>query len=367
MTSPAKLRPPANILLIQLGDIGDVVLTTPTIRALKESYPDARVSIMVRKPFGTLLAGDPHLHEVVESIKPRGKLFKVMGEYLGFAGRLRRARYDLAIDLRTGDRGAFLSFITGAAERVGRRVGEQWSWHDLMFTRVLPESLPAGPAGVHPGADQSLRIIRELGIDTPDSLPRLYVAPHDREQGVALLAKAGLAPGGRMVTLNPFSRWAYKEWDSGKWRAVIEWLWDQHQLPSVIIGSPEEAAAAEAIINGLEGRAFSLAGKTTLGELTAVISLSSLHIGVDSAAPHMAAALGIATATIHGPSDWRDWRLSDDRHRIITPATECVPCHGMGCDDSRKSRCLEELSVAEVIADIDRILLMQRDSGGQAT
>jgi len=353
-----------NILIVQLGDIGDVVLATPTIRAVKETYPAARISIMVRKPFGSLLSADPYLHEIVESVKIRGTILHVIKEYARFIRRLRRARYDLVIDLRTGDRGTILSFLTGAAERVGRSVGGKQFWHELLLTTAIQCSPPLGPDHVHPGADQSLRIVREIGIDTGNSMPQLFIAQQDHQRAMELLTESGLAPDARWVTINSFSRWKYKEWDSKKWGEVVDWLWEKHRITTVLIGSPEEEAAAGEIVRGREGYALNMAGKTTLGELAAIISLSSLHMGVDSAAPHIAAALGTPTVTIHGPSDWRAWRMADALHAVICPEVECVPCRRMGCDDSQRSKCLEELSVDAVIAGIDTILSSLRDANG---
>ena len=99
--------PPRNILVIQLGDIGDVVLATPTFRAFKETYSDARLSVLVRKGYGCLLAGDPHVSEVLEVVKSRSKLTEAADNFR-LARRLRREPYDLAFDLRTGDRGGSL-------------------------------------------------------------------------------------------------------------------------------------------------------------------------------------------------------------------------------------------------------------------
>ena len=152
-----------------------------------------------------------------------------------------------------------------------------------------------------------------------------------------------------MVTINPFSRWKYKEWNNAKWGEVIDRIWEAHRIPAVLIGSPEEATACQEIVAGREGRAINLAGKTTLGELAAVISMSSLHLGVDSAAPHIAAALGISTVTIHGPTDWRGWRVVNERHKVVHPAMDCVPCNMMGCNGGGKSRCLDELAADQVI------------------
>jgi heptosyltransferase-3 len=336
-----------NILLIQLGDIGDVVLTTPTIRAVKETYPDSRVSILVLKPYGSLLAADPDIYEVIEAEKIRGSLYRRLKGYAAFARRLRQARYDMTIDLRTGDRGAILSFLTGAPVRVGRRGVRNQFWHAFLFTKTIPRPGIAPPP-VHPGADQSLRVVREIGIDTADSTPRLHLGQTDRTRALGLLMTLGMQPG-QFITINPFSRWMYKEWDNGKWVQVIDRLWEEYRLPAALIGSREEAAACQEIVAGREGRAFSLAGETTLGEMAAVISMSRLHLGVDSAAPHIAAALGTPTVTIHGPTDWRAWRVVNELHRIVSPAMDCLPCNKMGCDGSGKSLCLEELDAEPVI------------------
>lgn len=340
---------PKNILLIQLGDIGDVVLTTPTIRSVKEAYPNARVSILVFKPCATLLAADPYAHEVVETARLRGSLFQRLKEYAGFARYLRQKHYDLVIDLRTGDRGAILTFLTGALARIGFRGSKKQFWHEIAFTKIL-DDLKAAPLPVHPGADQSLRIVRAIGIDAADSTPKLYIAPEDLLRASTLLAETGIAHGAKMVTVNPFSRWKYKEWDNAKWGMVIDRIWETRRIPSVLIGSREEFAAGQEIVAGREGYVINLAGKTTLGELAAVISLSSLHLGVDSAAPHIAAALGTPTVTIHGPSDWRAWRIVNEYHRVVSPVMDCVPCNRAGCDDSGKSRCMEELAAEPVVS-----------------
>ncbi len=354
---------PRNVLLIQLGDIGDVVLTTPTIRAVKETHPEARVSILVRKPFGGLLRADSNLHEVVETEKVRGSVFHILHGYGKLIRRLHHARYDLVIDLRTGDRGAILSFLTGAPIRIGWSSGARKQfWHAILFTRIL-QNLTVAPPPAHPGADQSLRVVRGIGINTTNTMPLLSVSPQDQARAQILLAECGLAPEIQWVTINPFSRWKYKEWSNKKWGEVIDWLWDTHRMPAVLIGSQEELAACQKIVAGREGHTVNLAGRTSLGELAAVISMSFLHAGVDSAAPHIAAALGIPTVTIHGPSDWRGWSIVDDLHQIASPALECVPCNRRGCDDKGASLCLEHFGTKEVINVLERVLQKSRSSG----
>ena len=331
------------------------MLVSPTIRAAKECYPNALVSVLVREPYGSLLAADPNVHEVVEAGNARGSILDVLADYLRFAIRLRRARYDLVIDVRTGDHGAILSLLTAAPQRVGRHGDDKPIWHNWLFTKIV-RNPPIGPPSVHPGADQSLRVARAIGIDTKDSTPRLYLAPVEQARAIELISQFAFAPGTRWVTANPFSRWKYKEWDGGKWSMVIDHIWDAHGISTVLVGSSDEAAACDEIAAKCRGRAFNLAGRTSLGELAAVIKMSTLHMGVDSAAPHMAAALGTPSVTIHGPSDWRAWRVVNDLQKIVTPTMHCVPCNRKGCNDTERSLCLEQLNPQAVIEMVEQLL-----------
>ncbi len=344
-----------SILLIQLGDIGDVVLTTPTIRAVKETYPEARVSILVRKPFGSLLLADPNLHEVVEATKVRGTFLNTILEYVRFARRLRQMRFDLVISLRTGDRSAILSFLTKAKVRVSLHEDNKPFWYKHLFTKLLLDP-PYAELPVHPGAGQSLRIVRAIGIDTNNSTPKLHIAPEDSAHAAELLAECGLTSTSRWVTINPYSRWKYKEWGYRKWGEVIDRLWQNHQLSTILIGSREEASEAEKIATSRNEYVFNFAGKTTLGELSALIAMSTLHLGVDSAAPHIAASVGTPTLTIFGPGNWKSWTVNDELHRVVTAGMPCVPCNRKGCEDSEKSQCLDELGADKVYSEINSIL-----------
>ena len=103
-----------SILLIQLGDIGDVVWATPTFRAVKEAYPQANVSVLLRESFGSLLEADPSVHKVFEVKRCRGNLIKKMKEQIRFLRTLRQEHFDLVFDLRSDDRGAYMALLCQA-------------------------------------------------------------------------------------------------------------------------------------------------------------------------------------------------------------------------------------------------------------
>ncbi len=342
---PAHVR---KILLIQLGDIGDVVWTTPTIRAAKSAIPDGKLSVLVREGFGSLLEADPSVDRVFETKHYSGNLFRQAAGHFAFLRGIRSEHFDLAVDLRLGDRGAFLSLITGAPMRVTFHHSEGLPfWRPYCFTHGI---LPPNDGVKHRGAtEQSLRIVRPLGMDTQDLSPHLWVSDAVKGRVGEILSREKADGQKHWISINPFSRWSYKEWSDRKWAHVINWLWKDRGIPCIIIGSAEERQRAEAIIGQCEARVINFAGQTTLAELAGVLSLSRLHIGVDSAAPHIAAATGVPTITIYGPSSWFDWAPVGEDHRVILPEINCVPCHQKGCDGSGYSRCLDELSSEHVI------------------
>lgn len=339
--------PPRNILVIQLGDIGDVVLATASFRALKDRLPDARVQALVRKGCGALLAADPNLSGIFESRRGGGKLSDVGGENLVLARALRAERFDLVIDLRTGDRSAILALLARGTEKVAFS-GDGAFWRKFVYTRLF-DRLEVAPPPAHPGADQSLRVLRAAGFDVGNFLPKLHVSDEADAEAVRILSTAGISLGTRFVTINPFSRWKYKEWGYDRWAEMITRLGERHGVPSVLIGSAEESGEAAGILRKAGGEGRSITGKTSLGELAGVLRRSALHLGVDSAAPHMASALGTPTLTIFGPSDWRAWVLPDDLHRVVAPDMPCVPCNMEGCDRKSRSICLEELPAEKVL------------------
>jgi len=341
-----------NVLIIQLGDIGDLVWTTPTFRAVKEAYPHANISVLLREGLGCLIKSDPAIYKIFEVRSNQGSPLHGAIRQLQLIKELRRENFDLVFDLRGDDRGAFMARLTGAPIRASLFYGDVPFWRNRLFTHLLIEPTPPKER-ILGAAEQSLRIIRGFGIDTKTTVPGLRVSDQVMKKVYRILTDSGIKPeksdsSYRFVTINPSSRWPYKEWSYDKWVSVIDWLWDEFHVAVVIVGSSEETARAADLVKKCSGAAYSLAGKTTLAELAGVLRLSRFHIGVDSAAPHIAAAVGTPTISIYGPSDWRDWAPVGEQHRVIASDMDCVPCHKKGCSGSGQSMCLENLEVSMV-------------------
>ncbi len=347
------LRGAKKILVVQLGDIGDVVWATPAIRALKDFCPHARVSVLVREGSGVLLEPDPSIDRVFEVLRDRGGLLNSVIGPLRLVSELRREGFDVVFDLRADERGAIMSFLSGAPMRAALLHQDVPFWRNRVFTHLATPS--PSPVRIRGAAEHSLSVIREFGVETDNPIPRLWISEEVNERVRQLLKTEGLNER-RWVSLNPFSRWSYKEWGIDRWARIIDWLWDTTGLATVIVGSAEERSRAEELAAARAGKVYNLAGWTTLAELAGLLRVSHIHMGVDSAAPHIAAAVGTPTVTIFGPSDWFDWAPLGEGHRVIIPDRECVPCHRKGCDSLGKSRCLEELETEKVQRGIEELL-----------
>jgi heptosyltransferase-3 len=354
-TLPENIK---NILIIQLGDIGDVVWSTPAFRAVKEAYPEARLSILLREGNGSLLEADPSIYKTYEVKKYPGSFLVKAIRQIGFIRELRQEHFDLVFDLRSDDRGAFMAFITGAPVRAALYYGEAPFYRNRLFTHLLePPFLKESFLGA---AEQTFQIIRGFGIEAKTDVPKLWVSDETMHRAENILEDEGIhplpGPSDPWVTLNPFSRWPYKEWDVKKWAQIIDWLWKEYKIATVVVGAATEHERAGKTVQAYPGKSYNLAGKTSLAELAGVLSLSRLHIGVDSAAPHIAAAVGTPTITLYGPSDWRDWAPVGDRHRVVVPDMDCVPCHKKGCSGKGRSECLETLGIEPMQTVIREVL-----------
>jgi heptosyltransferase-3 len=353
--SPIDFSKVRKVLLIQLGDIGDVVWTEPTIRAFRETFPSVEVSVLARSSFGELLAAHPDVRRLFNVAAVKGGILAEIPAQSALVGTLRRERFDIVFDLRAGDRGAVMAWLTRAPCRVSLYYPRDIPfWRNSLFTHIVD---PPPLETLHLGAaEQTLRIVREFGIDTADRSPSLRVSEEVAGRVSAILHEAGIDAAGRWVSVNPFSRWSYKEWPHERWIPVLDRLWEQHRIAAVLVGSPDELEKASQLGARLRGPAFNLAGKTTLAELAGVLSLAAFHIGVDSAAPHIAAAVGVPTITLYGPSDWRYWAPPGDRHLVVAPADECAPCYQKGCEGKGFSRCLEEMPAERVLDAVDQMV-----------
>ncbi|MCA1905365.1 MAG: putative lipopolysaccharide heptosyltransferase III [Desulfarculus sp.] len=348
---PALAEPPRRALVIKLGHIGDVLVSTPVISALKRAYPGLAVTALVNQGTEAMLANNPEVERVLV-LRRDLKGWRALVFQLKLLRQLRRGGFDLAIDLSGGDRGAFLALASGARLRAGFAPRKP-SLRARAFHRL------ADPKGTqHHVVETLLRTVRSLGID-PD-LPRLSLrpSPEARAKAAEILEQHGLKPRSYAL-VHPTSRWMFKTWtpEGNAW--VIRRLLALG-LGVVLTAAPaaREMAFVEQVLASLGPTPglINLAGQVSLDLLAALIQPARVFFGVDSAPMHMAAALGVPCLVLFGPSGekmWGPWRVASE---VVTLPEDCRPCGQDGCDGSKVSRCLVQMPPELVGQALDRLL-----------
>jgi heptosyltransferase-3 len=334
------------LLLVQLGDIGDVVLSLPCIRALKEHFPQAEVVVAVRQKAKTLIEDCPWASDVIAVDQSRRSPLATVSYHARFLRHLRRYRFDVVFDLRAGTRGAIMAWLTGAPLRIGFHTVKETFWRNRVFTHLRD----LAPDPHQHQSQRYLSLLTASGVTPAHPLPVLTVSASAHRSAQRLLEHHGLVRQEPLIVFQPFSLWRYKEWRPDKTAALIRRLTAVYGIPVAVIGTAAERHRAQQIVDHAGPGAINLASKTSLRTLTAVIARSRLLVGVDSAGGHIASAVGTPGVVIFGPGKHRVWAPLGEGQRVIYPDLPCAPCDQKGCDGSGVSRCLEDLSVAQVWA-----------------
>jgi len=340
-----------NILLIQLGDIGDVVLSFPCIRALRENFPHANLIVGVRQKAAELIQDCPWTDGVISINQNERKWYQEVIYQIKFFLRLRRFNFDIAIDLRTGTRGAILTFLSGACQRVGFYAPDGKLWRNRMFTHLAHLE---GKPGQHMAA-YYLELLIDYNLKTENIWPEMDIPDEKLNKVAALFQKENIPLDHPMIAIQPFSLWTYKEWGIEKYAALVRWIGSEYGFTVIVTGSSQESEKADEIkkMSGLN--TFNLAGKTSIGMFAAVLKSCTLFIGGDSAGIHIAAALGTPTVSIFGPASISAWAPRGKQHAIVyNEKLTCVPCDLKGCEGRGISRCLNELTVEDVKSVVKR-------------
>jgi lipopolysaccharide heptosyltransferase II len=347
--SPIIPKDIRNILLIQLGDIGDVVLSLPCLRALRENFPDAAVVVAVRAKARELVAACPWVNAVVSVDHQKPSLLEEVRHQTRFFARLRRFHFDLSINLRLGDRSAILAFLAGARQKISFYAHDGQLWQNRVSTHLnLLDYTPGQYV-----AEYYASLLAAYEVRTPYPLPHLDISIEQMNHAEALFAEERIPRGRPIIALQPFSLWQYKELAEHKYVELILQITSRYGLPVIVVGSADERVRASAIAAGAGANVYNLTGKTSIGMLAAVLKTCALFIGVDSAGMHIAAAVGTPTVSIFGPSSAASWAPRGPGHLVVQSPLPCLPCRQKGCEGMEQSRCLDELTVVEVMSAVD--------------
>jgi len=336
-----------NILVIKLRYIGDVLLATPVLHALRERFPDAHLAMAVNRGTEDVLKWNPDLNEVLV-VEREGLAGQVR-----FLRAVRRRGFDCVIDLTDGDRSAVLARCSAAPVRIG--LNEERRWRGLLHTVVVRP----GPATVH-RVERDLETVRPLGIQPKAGPLVLQTSPQDDEVAARLLDEFSgekLSTGVRpLVMLQPGARYWFKAWPAERFAELASRLAETYGCRILIGGDARERDLAEAIRTNARAAIVSLAGRLTLLQYAAVLKRCTLFVGNDNGPMHMAAALGVPLVALFGPSNPAEWGPRGARAEVLYRGLDCRRCFHPTCTRGEES-CMRQTTLDEVFAAAAKLLV----------
>ena len=353
---------PDRILAVVTRRIGDVLFATPLIRTIKRAWPRAQIDVLVFRGTEGVLAANPDIGRVITVAERPGAL-----EHLAFHAALLR-RYDLSLSLLTGDRPTLYAVVAGRFRAGLQMPGKKDAWKRWL----LDVPAPFDNVDTHT-VRMNLALAEALALQPVAEVVVAWNAADERRVNEVApdLARSPFA------VLHVFPKFNYKMWDLDGWLEVVRWLRQRH-FRIYLSGGPDrdERDYVAALAQRLDGSAVNLAGQFPLGALGYFLSKSALYIGPDTAVTHMAAALGVPTVALYGPSNpvkWGPWpkgfaaaanpwqRIGSQRQgnvALVQGSGACVPCllEGCGRHIQSYSDCLRQLSPRRVIAAAEAML-----------
>ncbi|MEK6651432.1 MAG: putative lipopolysaccharide heptosyltransferase III, partial [Nitrospirota bacterium] len=308
------------ILVIKLRHIGDVLLTVPVFRALRENFSQAHITAIVNSGTEAVLTGNPLINEVIafdRTIKKINPVQKYLKE-LYFLKKIRGKGFDMTVDLTSGDRAAIISFASGAKYRLASDTGK----NGFPGKRYFYTHLAKNDSSQHMVL-QNLAVVRQFGIGTENLNVDIFIPEDARTFVKNVFAIKGGQREDKVIHVHPTSRWLFKCWKDEYMAEVISWLLNMG-TKVIVTSSPDKreiektkkilSLAAELtpphippLARGGKGGVIDLCGKTNIKQLAAISEESDLFFGVDSAPMHIAAAVNTPVIALFGPSGAFHW------------------------------------------------------------
>lgn len=306
-----RFREPKRILCIRIDHIGDVLLTTPAFRALKQRFPKATIDVLVRSFSMEMLEGNKNIDKIIAFDFPwlglHGKKAS-WKETIRFIKKLRNEKYDVAIDFHADPRNILL------ARKIARyTIGYGIRGFGFLLNKVVPYK-----KGIRHQIQRNLDLVRALGADSSPKM-EFAIPSIAKNKAKRLLKQAGNA---KLVGITPATGRKPKYWINERWARVADELIDEYGVKIVLTGSKNDCSDVYEIINKMVHKqdVINLAGKTSLKELGAVIQRCSLYVCPDTGPAHIARALNVPLLELFGPENPKQWGYDEPKFRYIKKA-----------------------------------------------
>lgn len=331
------------ILIIEVNWVGDILFTTPAIRAIRESNPKSFIACLALPRCIEILEGNPGIDEIIvldEKGSHRGPFSKV-----SLIFELRKRHFDTVISFHRSMTRMLIAALAGIPRRIGYYTRKR-SW-------LLTDPVAVPEERLH-RVEYFLNITRAAGIETTNKNYQFFISEASSIKADQILIENGIDKDEDFFLINPGGNWPPKRWPREKYAQLCRRLKDRYGKKIVITGAEKDISLAGDIMRMSGNCAVSICGKTTLKELAAVMRRASLVVSNDSGPMHIAVSQKVPTIAIFGPTDPAiTGPYGDGRYIILHKWKDCeIPCYDLSCRDFR---CMEAVSVEDVMDAVERL------------
>jgi heptosyltransferase-3 len=327
---------PKKILVIQLRRIGDVLMCTPALRALRSQYKDSHIAFLTEKESSHLLSLNPYLNEVIvlDRERYRNPLYSIKKIW-----EVRKSPFDLVIDFFGNPRSAYFSFFSRAKCRMG---------YDHALRRCLYNMTIKDDKSPKYAAQSRLDALKILGIENCEVELDFFIPDEARLFAKKFFEENKIEPKNLLISISPTSRRHFNRWALERYAQLADWLISQFDALIILVWGPGEKEVVEKV-KGLMKKNPIISGETkNLFELGAILEKCDLHIGNDNGTKHIAVAMGKPTITIYGPHSPISWTYPDfSRHKFVKKKVDCPDCESIKHNCTKLS-CLDLITVEDV-------------------
>ncbi|MGR3292469.1 MAG: glycosyltransferase family 9 protein [Candidatus Scalindua sp.] len=334
-----------SILVVRLDRIGDMVMTTPIFRALKEKWPDVQVTVLTNPINKNIIINNPFIDYIL--VYDRENMHKGFNSRIIFFRSIREREFDLVIDPYL-DYELKTSFIT---RFVGNRfrLGFEFAGREIFYNiRYDANVFPASTEKKHM-IDYNLDLVTCLGVETKQRQPEIFLGSDEKEKAYNLLEKAGVNPENRIIGIHPGGHYESQRWPIKKFAAISDCLITNYGIKVILFAGREEkplmsefkdyAVETPIILNDL-----------SLREFMSTLSHCSLFLCNNSGPLHIATALNIPTVSTMGPTIPYHWWPNGKNHIVLRKDLDCSPCKKGIC---KTHECMELITTNDFLSAVE--------------
>jgi ADP-heptose:LPS heptosyltransferase len=325
----------------RLRFLGDIVITTPVIRAIARCYPEASIYYLAEEQYAPILEGNPYLEGVLNLRKGLAGTVRIIRE-------LRKLKLTAALDLFYNPRSANILFLAGIPIRIG---GSRRS-RRMLYTENF-----SVPASIRSAVRHHLSALKAIGCRYGDEIkPRVYLRDAEIENGRTILSKfSPRSPADRLtVAVHPGGTWQSKRWPPARFAELINLINEDMGAQAVLITGPGEKNIVQMVAGSCRSRP-GIIPFLPVREVAAVMNSADAVVANDGGIMHLSVALDLPTIGVFGPTEPDIWFPYVDMgpFSVVTRDEECAPCHLHSCSDLR---CLTGITAKEVYGELYELI-----------